>query len=268
MRRRTLGFAVLHARTPWDDEATRAAALTLLTASSWEGGLRYFMSVAMPGQPLSRPPGMIPAKRLREEIGRALANPDIASVSLQTARESRDDSRDVSWERLPLTGGDLVLTHGARPADGGAADEWVADVLTYCDDAGGSAGVATMMADPLEAGTECWHGSFSRKDGIAHPWPEQAARMKGVNAPYMGTRYMRFPRWGTLVSHDHVAQLGGVEAISRAIEPAVMRSLSGGVYFQLTGSVTTAMGDEAMAKQRAFIELAAPLLPPPVMPPG
>jgi hypothetical protein len=77
---------------------------------------------------------------------------------------------------------------------------------------------------------------------------------------------MRFPRWGTLVNHAHVAQLGGVAAIERAVEPAMVRTLAGGVYFQLTASVADAMRDEAMEKQRRFTELAEPLLPPPIAP--
>jgi hypothetical protein len=81
--------------------------------------------------------------------------------------------------------------------------------------------------------------------------------------PEDNTKYMRFPRWGTLVNRQHVAQLGGVEAIERAVEPALVRQLSGGVYFQLTSSVATAMSEEAMAKQQRFTALAEPLLPPP-----
>lgn len=77
---------------------------------------------------------------------------------------------------------------------------------------------------------------------------------------------MRFPRWGTVVNHAHVAQLGGVAAIERAVEPAMVRTLTGGVYFQLTASVADAMGAEAMEKQRRFTELAEPLLPPPIAP--
>jgi hypothetical protein len=57
-----------------------------------------------------------------------------------------------------------------------------------------------------------------------------------------------------------------VAAIERAVEPAMVRTLPGGVYFQLTASVADAMGDEAMEKQRRFTELAEPLLPPPIAP--
>jgi hypothetical protein len=78
----------------------------------------------------------------------------------------------------------------------------------------------------------------------------------------MGTRYMRFPRWGTLVGHAHLAALGGRAAIEAAVEPAKVVELSGGLYVQLTESIATAGSPEALAKQDAFRALATPLLPP------
>jgi hypothetical protein len=110
-------------------------------------------------------------------------------------------------------------------------------------------------------GTAIWHN-----DVFSYPFPEEFERMRGENARLIGTRYMRFPRWGTLVSHAHVAELGGIDAVTGSVNPAVVRPLSGGVYFQLTDSVATAGSDEAAAKQQAFTEVGAKLLPPPIAP--
>lgn len=268
MSHRTLGFAILHSMNAWRDPRAHSAALTLLTSPSWPIPPRYFMSVATPGQRLSRRPGMIPAKRFLDEVGQALRNPDIASLSLYSSREMTDEFRGVTLEREWLPGGGLVLTHGGRPAEGDGAEAWVSDAVNYGDQVGSCAGVVVVMADHDEVTSECSRVLVGRRGGIAHPCPDQAERMRGANERYMGLRYMRFPRWGTLVGHEHVAQLGGLEAIERAVQPVVVRPLSGGVYFQLTASITTAMGDEAMAKQRAFTDLAAPLLPPTVAPRG
>lgn len=263
-----LGFVLLHARRPASDPVAHAAALELCTATAWAGEMRYVLLSSVPGRDIPRKPGMIPARRLRGEVGALLVHPDVLDLGLSTSLEARDGYRSLTWEHDAVFE-TLSRTRGYRPAgDDEHADAWVDAVVHYADQVTACAGVIVRMADRFQVGTECSRGSISRKDGVAHPWPEQAARMKGLNARYMGTRYMRFPRWGTLVSHEHVAQLGGVEAISAAIEPAVVRPLSGGVYFQLTASIATAMSDDAMAKQRAFIELAAPLLPPPMAPRG
>jgi hypothetical protein len=115
-----------------------------------------------------------------------------------------------------------------------------------------------------EISSECSEGGVLRYGNLLHPFPEQYERMRGANRKHIGTRYMRFPRWGTLVSHAHVAELGGIDAIVGSVNPAMVRPLSGGVYFQLTDSVATAGSDEAAAKQQAFTEVAAKLLPPPI----
>jgi hypothetical protein len=204
---------------------------------------------------------MVPAKRIREEIDTWLQDLAVAAVTLSTARDTRDDSETLWFARL-LEWDPLALTYGVRASVDGS-DAWLERTLAYLDASGSTAGVIVAMASAAEAASECSDGTVSPNGRLAHPWPEQVVRMKGANAAYLGTRHMRFPRWGTLVSYDHLAALGGLDAIAAAITPARTLSLSGGVFIQLTDSVTTAMGDEAMAKQRAFIELAAPLLPPP-----
>ncbi|MEQ1735425.1 MAG: hypothetical protein ABL886_03210 [Rhodoglobus sp.] len=258
---------MLHVRGPWNDAQAHQAAMSLLMVPSWEAELRHFTSVATPGRRLIRRPGMIPAKRVRDEVGDALRNNDATIVGLSSGRAVDDAYRRLKWHRDTLVG-PLVITHGDRPSSGQSGDAWVADVLAYADGVGACAGVVVVMADRDEVWSECSRTFVGRNGGIAHPWPEQAERMSWSNEKDMGTRYVRFPRWGTLVSHDHVAQLGGVAAIVKVVAPAVVRPLSGGVYFQLTDSVSTAMSDEAMAKQQTFTDLAAPLLPPPVSPPG
>ena len=80
----------------------------------------------------------------------------------------------------------------------------------------------------------------------------------------LGTKYVRFPRWGTLYGRAHVEALVGVGKIVDTVKPAVVRELPAALYVQLTDSVATATGAEAAAKQRAFTELVAPLLPPPL----
>lgn len=256
-----LGFVGHHRETAWTDSTIRAAALELAANGGWFGELRYLLLLSTPGERIPRRPGMIPAKRMREELDTWLQDPAVATVTLATARDTRDDSEGLLFQRLAWAPA-LPFTYGTR-ASTVASETWLERVLGYLDASGSTAGVVAAMATSDEAVTECGDGTISPNGRLAHPWPEQVMRMKGENAWHLGTRYMRFPRWGTLVSHDHVAALGGLDAIVAAIGPARTQPLSGGVFIQLTDSPTTAMGDDAMAKQRAFIELAAPLLPPP-----
>ena len=263
----TVGFSVLHLSRIAVDAGARRAALDLLESCHWGGPLRYFSSVATAGLRLWRPPGMIAAKELREAVDDGLQADSMATLMMATDRRHAPGHRALTFTRdahdTPFS-----ISHGYRPAKGSDVDEWVHDVVTFFDLTGGGTGVVAVMASDGEIKSECGEGAVWRNDRLAHPFPDQHQRLRWDNRPHIGTRYMRFPRWGTLVSHDHVAQLGGADAIAKAVEPAVVRPLAGGVYFQLTASVATAMGAESAARQEAFTAFAEPLLPPPVTPPG
>lgn len=261
------GFSLFHLRRAAVETAVRRAALDLLCSPHWGGELRYFASVATAGHRLWRRPGMVPAKSLRQTADEALQADGVASFTMATAGQNGPGYRSVTFtrdaQRSPFS-----ISYGERPAADVQIDAWVDDVVAFFDRMDGRSGVVAVMASNDEIASECGEGGVSRNDRLVHPFPEQHARTRGANRRQIGARFMRFPRWGTLVSHDHVGQLGGVEAIARAVEPAVVRPLAGGVYFQLTATVAAAMSDEAAAKQAAFTTFAAPLLPPPVTPLG
>ena len=259
-----LGFTVLHARRLDRDAAAREAALALLLSAAWGGELRYFLSTATPGHKLWRKPGMISAKVLREVADQALQVEAVDSFTMMTSRESKPDSRHLDFERR-VAHTEFGMTHGGRPM-GDDAGRWVDEVVALFDCVGGGTGVIVAMGTREEAVSECSGCTISSNGQVLHPYPKQLARMHGLNREHMGTRYVRFPRWGTLISHDHVAQLGGVGAITAAVAPAVVRELSGGVYFQLTDSLATARSEEAVTKRKLFTDFVAPLLPPPQAP--
>ncbi|MEZ4402580.1 MAG: hypothetical protein R3B06_21330 [Kofleriaceae bacterium] len=226
--------------------------------------MRYFLSTATPGHKLWRRPGMIPAKALREVADQALQAEAVDSFTTMTSRETRPDSRHLDFERR-VAHTEFGMTHGGRPLRDDA-QSWVDEVVTFFDRVGGGTGVIVAMGAREEVVSECSGCTISNNGQVQHPYPKQLARMRGLNSEHMGTRYMRFPRWGTLVSHEHVAQLGGVGAICAAVAPAVVRELSGGVYFQLTDSLATARSEEFVTKRKLFTDFAAPLLPPPQPP--
>ena len=265
-----VGFSVLHERRVTGDAAARAAALRLIESPSWGASIRYFLSTATPGHALWRKPGMIPLPKLREIAEAALQSDVVSRLTLASASYVDAGYRSINFAR-DARSEPFAITHGERPllaqGDGQEqADAWVAEVLDLYDAVSGGTGVVTVMNSFREISSECSEASVIHEGVLAHPFPSEHVRMRMPNREYLGTRYMRFPRWGTLVSHTHVAQLGGVAAIEAAVQPALVRTLSGGVYFQLTASVASALSDEAMEKQRLFTELAAPLLPPPIAP--
>ncbi|MEZ4402578.1 MAG: hypothetical protein R3B06_21320 [Kofleriaceae bacterium] len=233
---------------------------------SWDGAPRYFRATTTPGHEPWRPPGMIPAKNVSEVVDRAFQHDSVSTFGLTTARDTRPDSRGLKFIRHAQHSERFSLTYGERPMTGEGTQAWLEAVLTFFDQVGGSAGVVVALWTSDEVVSECGEATISNNGQVQHPYPKQLARMRGLNSEHMGTRYMRFPRWGTLVSHEHVAQLGGVGAISAAVAPAVVRELSGGVYFQLTDSLATARSEEFVTKRKLFTDFAAPLLPPPQPP--
>lgn len=116
------------------------------------------------------------------------------------------------------------------------------------------------MSD-LGAAAEGSLGGHRREGVEQHPFPDQLSRLKRAERE-LGTRYARFPRWGTLLSQEHLGRIGGIDAVVRAAQPAVIRDVSEGVYVQLTGAVATAMSGESLAKQARLTEALAPILPP------
>ncbi len=258
-----LGFVARFAhRLLSADEGARGAALDLLESPTWCRPLRYFISTAEPGHKKVRRPGMVAASERRAIVGEMLVHPANSSVALWTASYSDDDFGQLSMD-ADSAYSPLSLVYGSRAEHGGElADAWVEDVVRFFDRVGAIIGVIVKM-DALHVITEITGGGIVSEGVLQHPDRDEVARMQHPeNEPHVGTRYVRFPRWGTLLSHDHVVQLGGIGAINAAVDPAVVRELSGGVYVQLTASVDAARGDEAAAKQRAFTALAASLLPP------
>ena len=166
-----------------------------------------------------------------------------------------DMVRADEWTPIAQTYGHCA----AQIAD--PASAWVDAVVDFLDKVSAVSAVIVKM-DAMHVSTEVTGCGMTYHGVFQHPAPDEFHRMGHPdNVAHIGTRYVRFPRWGTLMSHDHVAQLGGAATIIAAVRPAVVRELSGGVYFQLTASIDDARSDEAAAKQRGFVELAAPLLP-------
>jgi hypothetical protein len=211
---------------------------------------------------------MLTLKERSAVIDEALQSENVSRLALASESYTDLGYRSVRFSRKSESGA-FSMAEATRPIlEQGKpdvlVDAWVEDVLRFFDAVGGSTGAVPVMGSGSEIMTECGEVRIVHEGVLCHPFPEEHARMHAFeNRAHLGTKYMRFPRWGTLVNREHVAQLGGVEAIERAVEPALVRQLSGGIYVQLTSSVATALGEESMEKQRRFTELAEPLLPPP-----
>jgi hypothetical protein len=216
------------------------------------------------GRKWQREPGVLKRDIRRAALEEALTHDDVAVVTMSTSgRDSRDyatcwfDTQRDAW-RVSL------FASGYRPEGVPSTRErWISAVIAFADQAAAPMGVMYVTSNTQDATRESDILASSGPGAESHPMCAQWTRMS-AHRDHIGERYVRFPRWGTLYSHVHVAELGGTAAIVAAIQPAIVRELSGGVYFQLTDSTDTALSDESLAKQRAFAEIAEPLLPPPI----
>ncbi|MCE9576957.1 MAG: hypothetical protein K8W52_27675 [Deltaproteobacteria bacterium] len=185
-------------------------------------------------------------------------------MTLATTREPEVGYATLSAETRPRLGYAYTRVYGRQALDldrAAEGDAWVAAMLEVARALGAQSGVVPVMPD-LSASTET-SGIMVSLEGVSpqHPDPSQFYRMRKVDRD-LGTKYARFPRWGTLYSAAHVEALGGVKRIEQAVRPARVETVGTATYFQLTESVAMATSDEALAKQAAFTKLAVPILPP------
>ena len=258
----TFGFSFMY--TPEDIDRLVVATRQLLASDGWEKPLRYFTAIAAPGHEMVRRPGMLSPKVRLEVAGDALRSNATSVLTMSTSARTDDDFASL-WVRghVRSWSGPHQHASGARPP--GTTDSrgaWLDAVLSFAAGTSSFHGVVFAAASYSDAHreSELMTGFSPGKD--THPMYPEWARM-AAHDKHVGTRYARFPRWGTLYSHAHVAALGGTARIVEVVQPAVVRELPGGVYFQLTDSLDTAQSEESTRKRRAFTELAEPLLPPP-----
>ena len=237
--------------------------LDAFASPTWNRPLRYLSLMAEPGRPYPRRRGVLP-KGQRDAIARELlVHPDLCQVTLATATE--DAYAMLAVGTRPHISYPYVSCMGIQwlGADLARQNGWVTAMLDFAARVEAVQGVIPVMNYAATL-SEVSFSIIESWDGFRHPFPDEFLRMHDVESR-LGTQYVRFPRWGTIYSREHVEQLGGVEHIREVVRPALIRDLGlKAVYFQLTESVATSMSDEALEKQRVFTELAEPLLPPPV----
>lgn len=243
------------------------ACVHAFTSPTWCKPLRRLMLLAVPGRDYPRPQGLLPSKVRVGVLEEMLVHPDVCSVGLATSGGGVDGRyAECTIETRPGVAASDLSMDGQQWIDLNAPardDAWVTDMLQLAESTGVYHGIVTVMR-ARETTTEVSFVEMSLEGVTQHPWPDEFYRMRAVRRE-LGTRYLRFPRWGTIYSRAQVDALGGVDRIRETVRPEVVRELgTEALYFQLTASVATALGDEAFEKQRAFTVLAEPLLPPPI----
>ncbi|KAB2911797.1 MAG: hypothetical protein F9K40_00085 [Kofleriaceae bacterium] len=260
----TLGFAFTLEHEALHSPDLRDEALRLMASPSWGPPLRYFSSIAVSGQKKVRRPGLLSAKERDGIYAEILATEATGTVGMASSARSDEEFAQFSIDtQIQPWSARKAKTCGLRPWEPTVTrSQWLIDVLTFAERAPANQGVVFAMATHAAAMAEAWASNITLPNGRdAHPRADQVSGMS-VNHKEMGSRYVRFPRWGTFYSRAYVAQLGGADRIVEVVRPAVVRELGAGMYFQLTDSFESALSDEALAKQHAFELLAEPLLPP------
>ena len=77
---------------------------------------------------------------------------------------------------------------------------------------------------------------------------------------HLGTKYARYPRWGTYLHPEHVAAIGGREQIAREVEPVVFEEVGDLLYIQLTAGIEDAWTPLMWEKRLKLRELMQPIL--------
>lgn len=233
------------------------------TAASWHRPLRYFLGIIDAPKPAPRRPGVLKTKTLRAELAELLTSDGLSTVTLLTSAKNDDRFAAFTAQTHLEPHYEFVRAYGRHYLNDEvlpAMDRWVLDMLAFAVAAKAAHGIVTVMNEDGAAAEVSYTGR-SRDGRDLHPFPDEFERMCRVQRE-IGTKYVRFPRWGTMYSREHVDALGGVQRILDVVRPAVVRDLGDAIYFQLTEGVATAMSAEAMQKQRLFTELAGALLPP------
>ncbi|MCW5808167.1 MAG: hypothetical protein KIT31_37805 [Deltaproteobacteria bacterium] len=239
--------------------------VALVRSDGWDLPLRYFSSIARPGEKLVRRPGMLRPKVLASELAAALLAAQ-TSVAIMSTSARNDSTYADCWfetdaEHWSSSRVHQLQAYGQRPLGAEPTwNSWLEAVLAFADGARASMGIVCVMDESSTRELSVLMGTSPGDD--AHPLYGQWSRLSR-NRREVGERYVRFPRWGTLYSHRHVAAIGGVAKIREVVAPAVVRELSAGVYFQVTDSIASARLPESVEKQRAFEALVEPWLPPP-----
>lgn len=255
-----VGFGALHTRRLCDHAEDLRHYLHAMLTPTW---LRQPQYLTLHQNQEVRRPGRVRKEELREVVAGLLAHPTVSRVALRAAAKDVAEDAQIVVETRPIPPlyGTSFGSHWIPPTEPARVDPWAREIVDYFD----AVGVTHAAVFVMNGDGALIEGSFVgiTRNGVSlHPFPDQFERMQWVSERERGTTYVRYPRWGTLYSHDQVAKLGGAAAIEAAVQPAVIRELSGGIYFQITDSVATAATDEALEKQRAFWRIAEPLLPP------
>lgn len=248
----------------WPREASAIeACLRAFSSATWPAKLRFIGTQVHAAGTMLPQRGVVRDKERVTRLSSLLAHTEVWEVTLKSSREDAGGFAFLSVGTQPRVSALGPTFYGAQAfllerAD--ALQRWVKDMLELADKLNSRSGVVVVM-DENAAWSEASMVGITSNFVLQHPYPEQFDRMARADI-YLGDKYIRFPRWGTLLSHEHIAVLGGVEKIQQHVQPALVVPCGAGLYFQLTDSVATAMSAEALAKQAKFIELAQPLLPP------
>lgn len=259
-----VGISMFVAAGPSQRPETVDAYVEAFLSDVWMKPLRQLITQSVGGRTHPRRAGLVPTAERSAVLRELLVHPDLWEVTLSHRDKTTGHHASLDVGTRPDADGRHVRVYGHQTLSGDAPrdDAWVRTMLTLAEKIDAYHGVVPVM-NPSGVRSE---GSFvgHRHNGVdTHPFPHEFARIRAVEGE-LGTKYVRFPRWGTLYGRAHVEAIGGIGKVVDAVKPAVVRELPSAVYLQLTDSVATATSAEAMAKQSAFTQLVAPLLPPAV----
>ena len=88
-------------------------------------------------------------------------------------------------------------------------------------------------------------------------------RRENYSRHKLGGPYVRYPRWGTYLRRPHLQQIGGLDRVREAVEPARVVDLGELAFIQLTDDPASALTADGERKRRALEAVMAPIIVPP-----
>lgn len=249
--------------------AVRLAAL--LTDERWPWQPCLVRPTQVPGRELyAWPSGRLRGTVLRERIVDLALSDRVIAVYLQTSRQDRLNHALVhvhtghEWafekdQAFPLRAAAICRLDGMPR--GKTIDGWLEVMHELAQLVEAANGVIWAGHDErpmlsLQFGT----GSHRPDKPVDHPYNE-GWRVTRARAT-LGSQWVRPPQWGTYLSAQHVAAIGGLERLRAAVDPPIVRDLGGRFYVQLSAASEDAVGPEAERRRRALTELLAPITVP------
>ncbi|MCW5805488.1 MAG: hypothetical protein KIT31_24170 [Deltaproteobacteria bacterium] len=214
--------------------------------------------------------GVIPRAKLQSAVLEALSSASASHVYVGCSRMEVGNHASIQVE----LGRDILQPGDAQHARGrwrvpdvadveAAAASWVELAHAMVETMGAMHGVIITATDAYVMDAEISLVNTSIDGQPMHPRQAEITSYQ-VGRDTLGVKYIRRPRWGTYLKPAHVEAVGGRDKLLAVVKPPVVREVGELLYVQLSERIADATAPDTRTRYRAFCDLVAPIVMPPV----